>query len=64
MTDMKNSTSSDPLVDISEAAARMGVKVRRARVILAKNLIRPVRTAQGIRYRLDDVQDVKRMYQQ
>lgn len=61
---MTNSPVSDPLVDITEAASRMGMKERRARLILAKNLIRPVRTAQGIRYRLDDVYDVKRMYQQ
>lgn len=61
---MTNSTSTDPLVDIHEAAARMGVKERRARRILAQNLISPVRTAYGIRYRLDDVRDVKRMYQQ
>jgi hypothetical protein len=61
---MANMTTNDPLVDISEAAARMGVKEKRARIILAKNLVRPVRTAQGIRYRLDDVRDVKRMYQQ
>lgn len=61
---MMNSSSIDPLVDISEAAARMGMKEKRARLVLAKNLVRPVRTAQGIRYRLDDVRDVKRMYQQ
>lgn len=64
MIAMTNSISPDPLVDITEAAARMGVKERRARRILAQNLIQPVRTAQGIRYRLDDVRDVKRMYQQ
>lgn len=61
---MTNPPVSDPLVDITEAAARMGMKERRARLVLMKNLIRPVRTAQGIRYRLDDVYDVKRMYQQ
>jgi hypothetical protein len=61
---MTNPVSSDPLVDITEAAARMGMKERRARIVLAKNLIRPVRTAHGIRYRLDDIYDVKRMYQQ
>lgn len=60
---MTNDVSSDPLVDISEAAARMGMKERRARRILVQNLIQPVRTAQGIRYRLDDIRDVKRMYQ-
>lgn len=61
---MTNTSSIDPLVDISEAATRMGMKERRARLVLAKNLIRPVRTANGIRYRLDDIYDVKRMYQQ
>lgn len=63
MIAMTNSSSIDPLVDISEAAARMGMKERRARRILAENLICPVRTAEGIRYRLDDIRDVKRMYQ-
>lgn len=61
---MTNPQASDPLVDISEAAARMGMKERRARLVLMKNLIHPVRTPQGIKYRLDDVRDVKRMYQQ
>lgn len=60
---MTKSTYVDVLVDISEAAARMGMKERRARLVLAKNLICPVRTTQGIRYRLDDVLDVKKMYQ-
>jgi len=60
---MTKSEYVDVLVDISEAAARMGMKERRARLVLARNLIRPVRTAQGIRYRLDDVRDVKRMYE-
>jgi hypothetical protein len=59
---MANQNFSDPLVSVSEAAARMGVKERRVRSILAKNLICPVRTAEGIKYRLDDVMDVKRMY--
>ena len=64
MIAMTNSTQSDPLVDILEAASRMGVKERRARQILEKNLIRPVRTPYGLRYRLDDIYSVKRMYQQ
>lgn len=53
----------DPLVTLSEAAARMGLRERKARLILIKNLIQPVRTHQGIAYRLGDVLDVKRMYQ-
>lgn len=59
---MTEKNSSDPLISVSEAAAHMGVKERRARSILAKNLIQPVRTVQGIMYRLDDIRDVKRMY--
>lgn len=60
---MRNENPNDPLVTISEAAARMGVKERRARTILARNLIRPVRTTWGIGYRAEDVQAVKRMQQ-
>lgn len=60
---MKKIDSNDPLVTIAEAASRMGVKERRARSILAKNLIRPVRTTWGIGYRLDDILDVKKMHQ-
>lgn len=59
---MTEKNSSDPLVSVSEAAAHMGMRERKARLILAKNLIQPVRTVQGIKYRLDDVRDVKRMY--
>ncbi len=59
---MTKSTYVDVLVDISEAAARLGMNQRKARLTLSRNLIRPVRTAQGIRYRLDDVFDVKRMH--
>ena len=60
---MTKSTSVDVLVDISEAAARLGMNQRKARLALVRNLIGPVRTAQGIKYRLDDVRDVKRMYE-
>ena len=63
MTAMTKNAYVDVLVDISEAAARMGMRERRARLVLARNLIRPVRTTQGIRYRLDDVLDVKKMSQ-
>lgn len=59
---MMNTNPNDPLVSIAEAASRMGVKVGRARSILAKNLIRPVRTSSGIAYRLEDVNDTKKMY--
>ncbi|AXH66248.1 helix-turn-helix DNA binding domain protein [Streptomyces phage Satis] len=60
---MMNTNPNDPLVSIAEAASRMGVKVGRARSILAKNLVRPVRTPAGIAYRLEDVVETKRMYQ-
>lgn len=60
---MMKMNPNDPLVTIAEAATRMGVKERRARSILAKNLIRPVRTAQGLGYRLDDILEVKKMHQ-
>lgn len=60
---MTKSNSVDVLVDIFEAAARLGMNQRKARLALARNLIGPVRTAQGIKYRLDDVRDVKRMYE-
>ena len=59
---MMQKNSNDPLVSVSEAAAHMGMRERKARLILTKNLIQPVRTAQGIKYRLDDIRDVKRMY--
>lgn len=58
---MTKTESNDPLVSIAEAASRMGVKERRVRNILAKNLIRPVRATWGIGYRLDDVLEVKKM---
>lgn len=51
----------DPLVTLPEAAVRMGVKVRRARNILTRNLIQPVRTQSGICYRLEDVNAVRQM---
>lgn len=51
----------DPLVTLSEAASRMGVKVRRARNILHRNMVQTVRTQNGICYRLDDVDAVRRM---
>jgi hypothetical protein len=60
---MTKTDSNDPLVTIAEAASRMGVKERRARSILAKNLICPVRTTWGIGYRLDDILAVKKMHQ-
>lgn len=50
----------DPLVTLPEAAARMGVNMRRARNILSRN-IKPVRTLWGIGYRLDDVNAVRKM---
>lgn len=59
---MANMNPNDPLVTLHEAASRMGVNHRRARTILTRNLIRPVRTATGLCYRLGDVLDVKRMY--
>jgi hypothetical protein len=59
---MMNTNLNDPLVSLAEAASRMGVKASRARVILAKNLVRPVRTSTGIAYRLDDVIETKKMY--
>jgi hypothetical protein len=59
---MMNTNPNDPLVTIAEAAAHLGMKERRARLVLAKNLIRPVRTSQGIAYRLGDVRDTKQMY--
>ncbi len=45
----------DPLVTLAQAAVRLGVKEKRAKGILIKNGIQPVRTAQGIVYRLADV---------
>lgn len=60
---MTKANPNDPLINIAEAASRMGVKERRVRVILAKNLIRPIRTTWGIGYRLEDVQEVRKMYQ-
>lgn len=51
----------DPLVTLSEAAARMGVKLRRARNILVRNQIQSVRTQVGICYRLADVEAVRKM---
>ncbi len=60
---MTKSNSVDVLVGISEVAAKLGMSQRKARLALSRNLIRPVRTAEGIKYRLDDVYDVKRMYQ-
>jgi hypothetical protein len=50
----------DPVVTLPEAAARMGVNVRRARNILGRN-VKPVRTLTGIGYRLDDVNEVRKM---
>lgn len=58
---MMKTNINDPLVSVSEAAAHMGVRERKARILLARNLICPVRTAEGIKYRLDDVRDLKRM---
>lgn len=52
----------DPLVDIFEAARRMGVNLRRARNILVRNQIQPVRGRYGIQYRQADVDAVRRMY--
>jgi hypothetical protein len=60
---MMNTNPNDPLVTISEAAVRLGVKEKKARILLTKNLICPVRTTQGICYRLDDVYEVKRISQ-
>lgn len=51
----------DPLVSLSEAAARMNMKPLRARRLLIKNLIQTVRTQQGICYRLDDIVAVRKM---
>lgn len=56
-----NMNPNDPLVTLAEAAARMGVKQRRARNILIKNQIQTVRTLYGICYRLDDVEAVRKM---
>lgn len=56
-----DSNPNDLLVTIPEAAARMGMRERKARVALARNLIQPVRTKDGICVRLDDVIAVKRM---
>lgn len=56
-----NINPNDPLVTLSEASVRMGVKVRRARNILVRNLVQPVRTQSGICYRLEDVIAVRRM---
>lgn len=56
-----NLNPNDTLVTIPEAASRMGVKERRARNILAKNLIQTVRTPRGIEVRLDDVIAVRKM---
>jgi len=51
----------DPLVTLDEAAVRMGVNKRRARNILIRNLVQPVRTQRGISYRLDDVAACRKM---
>lgn len=56
-----NVNPNDPLVTLPEAAARMGVNVRRARNLLVKNMIHPIRTQRGICYRLDDVDATRRM---
>lgn len=56
-----NVNPNDPLASLPEAAARMGVNVRRARNILVRNLIRPVRTQWGICYRVADVDAARRM---
>lgn len=57
-----NVNPNDPLVTLSEAASRMGVKEKRARGILLRNLVRPVSTQWGLCYRLGDVLAVKKMY--
>lgn len=56
-----NINPNDPLITLPEAAVRLGVKVRRARNILVRNLVQPVRTQSGICYRLEDVVAVRRM---
>lgn len=53
----------DPVIPIAEAASRMGVNIRRARGILARNGVRPVSTREGVGYRLDDVTDVRKLAQ-
>lgn len=55
-----NVNSNDPVVPLSEAAVHLGVNVRRARSILLRNGVAPVRTSQGIGYRLDEVKDVRK----
>lgn len=57
-----NRNPNDPLVTIQQAAAHMGVNMRKARNLLTRNLIQTVRTQSGICVRLDDVNAVKRMY--
>lgn len=52
----------DPIIPLGEAAARMGLNARRARGVLLRNGIRPVRTWKGLEYRADDVEAVRRMY--
>lgn len=54
--------TADPIVPLAEAATRMGVNERRARNILTRSLVRPVRTPRGIGYRLDDVLAVKKAH--
>lgn len=53
--------SVDPIIPLHEAAVRLGLNARRTRSVLVRNGIRPVRTWNGLGYRADDVEAVRRM---
>jgi hypothetical protein len=54
-------SSRDPVINLAEAALRLGLNRKKALNIITTNGIAPVRTWTGIGYRMDDIDTLKKV---